>query len=169
MAAKRMATQTVTYPFEPKSTRFSVAGQFWPIRLCNGRYCCGRVIRLFLDVPEWRNRGFLAGLMDWTDAEPPTSEALAGHKACAQGLAHSRTIRVTGPMITGIRDLALDKIEPASFIRFFGRGAVCVLTDGYRPIRLATCEERERLSDMQGWGYSVIKRLAEKQYGNKTA
>ena len=159
-----MIKQSITYPFEPKTTRFLVAGQFWPIRLSSGRYCCGRVMRLFPDVPEWKSSGFLAGLMDWSDAELPTSDALAGCKTIEHGFATIKTIRETGPMITGFRDLALDGIEPVSFISFVGRDAICMLTDGYRPIRRATDKERETLSQISGWGFSVIKRLAQKHF-----
>jgi len=164
-----MATKAVNYPFEPKSTRYLVAGQFWPIRLLNGSYCCGRVIRLYPDVQEWKSKGFLAALMDWNDTEPPTSEALAGRKTCAQAFATIKTIRVTGPMITGVRDLSLDGIEPALFISFVGPQAACMLTDGYHKIRRATHDERARLSQFKGWSCHYIKELAERRFGHKAA
>ena len=164
-----MTTQAITYPFEPKSTRFLAAGQFWPIRLSSGRYCCGRVMRLYPDVPQWKRRGFLAGLMDWSDVEPPTSETLAGHKTCAQGFVTIKTIQETGSAITGIRDLALDGIEPDLFIIYSGREAVCMLTDGYHHIRRATDDERARLSAFAGWTCDHIKRLAEKHYAHEAA
>jgi hypothetical protein len=107
--------------------------------------------------------------MDWSDAEPPTSEALSGHKTCAQGFASIKTIQVTGPMVTGSRNLELDKIEPVLFISFVGREAVCMLTDGYHHIRRATDAERASLSTLEGWGCESIKFLAEKYYGNKAA
>lgn len=107
--------------------------------------------------------------MDWTDAKPPTSETLTGHKTCAQGFVTIKTIQETGSAITGIRDLALDKIEPELFITFFGREAVCMLTDGHRNIRRATDGERAKLSAFQGWSCDYIKQLAEKNYGQEAA
>lgn len=157
----------VTYPFEPKSTKNLIPGQFWPIRISDGRYCCGRIIRLFPDVPQWRSRGFLAGLMDWVSARPPDEESLVGCRTLEQGFATIKSIRETGPMITGFRDLVSDHIEPNLFITFVGTDAKCFITDGYHHLRAATEEERKKLKQMPGWGFLVIKQLAERLFGNR--
>jgi len=66
----------IKYPFQPKSTAHLRPGQFWAVPLHRpgfldypGWYGCG----LVLDVVEKSRRWFLAGLLDWADAMPPTA------------------------------------------------------------------------------------------------
>lgn len=65
------------YPFIPKSNAELKPGQFWGIRLSDGRFACGRVLRLSEPLMGLRNL-FVAGLLDWVGPVPPTPDAIAG-------------------------------------------------------------------------------------------
>lgn len=73
-------TGRTAHPFEPKSIARLQAGQFWAVPLSDGRHACGRVLHVpgTADSLYLNSRVFLAGLMDWSGSEPPTSEAIAG-------------------------------------------------------------------------------------------
>jgi hypothetical protein len=106
----RMANHEVTYPFYPKSNAKLAPGQFWAIPLSDGRFGCGRVLR----VDEVRSYGgrtvFVAGLLDWVGAARPTVETIAGAPLLAAGNAHVLVIQRTGEEIIGIRPLDSDGI-----------------------------------------------------------
>ena len=51
-----------------------------------------------LHVPT-NSRMFLAGLLDWVESRPPTTESIAGADLIAQGFAHIKTILTTGGVI----------------------------------------------------------------------
>src|ERR1051325_10015268 len=102
------------FPFEAKSTRYLLPGDFWAIPLRGGSFACGRVIQLHeRDDGSLDSRLFLAGLLDWVGDTPPTLTAIAGCPTLIQGQAHVRTIQTSGGVILGHRPLADDSIEPA--------------------------------------------------------
>jgi hypothetical protein len=95
------------YPFEPKSNNRLRAGQYWAIRLADGRFAAGRVMA----VPAFGDkdtRSFVAGLMDWVGAVPPDAESIAGRPVVAQGKTLIEAITNTGGAILGHRPLELD-------------------------------------------------------------
>jgi hypothetical protein len=106
----QLVTKAITYPFEPESIAYLRAGQFWAIPLSDGRFGCGRV--LYVPDPSdpqpslyLNTRIFLAGLMDWSGDEPPTSQGIAGCKLLEQGRVHVVATTDTGSKILGQRDL----------------------------------------------------------------
>ena len=155
-----MARQT-EYPFIPRSTAYLEPGHFWSIPLAGGGYACGRVIQLRLDGGRRDPRLFLAGLMDWSGADPPTSEALAGCSVIEQGSVHVKTIGENAGEVLGFRDLALDGIEPALF-----RDAGCAtrVQRGFEVVRVFDRERDAELPVFSTWGFGVIKRLADLRF-----
>ncbi|HSI64804.1 MAG TPA: Imm26 family immunity protein [Candidatus Saccharimonadia bacterium] len=156
--------KSVTYPFSPKSTRSLAPGQFWAVPLPDGRFGCGRVITLQLKENGTIDlRMFLAGLLDWVGAEPPTIESIAGRRTLEQGGAHIKTILATGGSILGHRPLTADGIEPGLFLsQSPGKG--CMLQRGFEILHPATASEQTELRTLQTWGYMVIQRMAEKHF-----
>src|SRR5262249_33610804 len=94
-------------------------GQFWSIPLSDGRFACGRVLRVDRDRPHGGRTMFVAALLDWVGAEPPTAEAIAGRPVLEVGHAHVRTIGHGGGRILGERPLTLDGIAPPIEIRSY--------------------------------------------------
>ena len=153
------------YPFEPKSIARLQAGQFWAVPLADGRHACGRVLHVPgpADSLYLNSRTFLAGLMDWSGPEPPTSEAIAGHRLLAQGRMHVAAIRDTGSLIIGQRDLELDGITGLREVSHRGGGTIWLYEGGLR-LRPATAEESRALPLMSVWGRRFIQVLAEKHF-----
>ena len=156
-------TGRTAYPFEPKSIARLQAGQFWAVPLPDGRHACGRVLHVpsTADSLYLNSRVFLAGLMDWSGSEPPTSEAIAGRGIIAQGRMHVAAIRDTSSRIIGQRGLELDAITGLREVSHRGGGAVWLYEGGLR-LRPATAEETRTLPVMSVWGRQFIQVLAEK-------
>ncbi len=164
----QLVTKAITYPFEPKSIAYLRAGQFWAVRLSDGRFGCGRV--LYVPSPSdpqpslyLNTRIFLAGLMDWSGDEPPTAQAIAGCKLLEQGRVHVAAITDTGSKILGQRDLELDGLSGLLQVSHRGGGTVWLYEGGKRP-RAATGQERQTLPVMAVWGRRVIVLLAERHF-----
>ena len=160
-----MAAPEPSYPFAPKSNAYLRAGPFWAVPLSDGRFGCGRV----LDVPRGgdlhvpaNSRMFLAGLVEWVEPRPPTTDSIAGADLIAQGFAHIKTILTTGGAILGWRDLATDAIVPDRWRSHVAGGTVW-LYEGARRIRPATDDDRY-LPVMGTGGYSVLRLLAEQRF-----
>ncbi|MFJ7953907.1 Imm26 family immunity protein [Lysinibacillus sp. NPDC096418] len=154
----------INYPFKPKSNKKLIPGQFWAIPLHNGMFACGRVIQVTGEYSAPPTRTFLAGLMDWIESVPPTSEAIAGSKTLIQGVAHINCIYETGLgcMITGYRPLELDSIEPNYFrSQTSYQPEYCKLMKGLEEIRPITKEEWEKCETLGIWGMDYIRVLAE--------
>lgn len=153
------------YPFEPKSIARLQAGQFWAVPLSDGWHACGRVLHVPgpADSLYLNSRIFLAGLMDWSAPEPPTSKDIAGHGLLAQGRMHVATIRDSGSLILGQRDLELDAITGLREVSHRGGGTVWLYEGGLR-LRPATTEESRTLPVMSVWGRQVIQVLARKHF-----
>lgn len=155
----------LSYPFQPKSNRYLIPGQFWPIPLSNGTFACGRV----LEVSSEYNKAFIGGLMDWIGNEPPTSEDLRGSSIIKQGDGHIKMIQETAidGMIFGHRDLELDNLEVAYFRSQEMFADNCMLQKGYKEIRPITKEEHQKYNTLSTWGYGVIKFSAEDMFVKK--
>jgi hypothetical protein len=155
--------RAIEYPFVPKSTASLVAGQLWAIPLSNGRFACGRVLQAVRERSVGSRTMFLAGLMNWCGAAPPTSESIAGSGVVAEGGAHIVTIVDNGGAITGMRPLDLDGIEPALRLDAH-EGARLMVVRGLVPLRVATREDRLALSVQTWWGRAAIARRAERLF-----
>jgi hypothetical protein len=99
------------YPFVPKTTAHLAPGQIWSIPISDGRFGCGRVLRIDPDRGYGARVLFTGAVLDWIGEEPPTPEAIAGRPALSVGVAHVRAIRENGGEIVGERPLELDPIE----------------------------------------------------------
>jgi immunity protein 26 of polymorphic toxin system len=100
------------YPFVPKSNTQLEPGQFWSIPLSDGRFGCGRVLRIDRDRAYGGRILFVGAVLDWVGEAPPTAEAIAGRGILGIGTTHVRTISYGGGAILGGRPLAADGIEP---------------------------------------------------------
>jgi hypothetical protein len=101
-----------TYPLTPKTTAHLRPGQFWSVPLPDGRFGCGRVLRVDIGGSSGRRSWFVGGVLDWVGSEPPTADSIAGSGLLAAGNAHVRAIAYRGGEILGERPLTLDGIEP---------------------------------------------------------
>lgn len=111
-----------TYPLIPKTTAHLRPGQFWSIPMADGRFGCGRVLRVDLDRPRARTL-FVGAVLDWVGDAPPTAEAIAGNPVLSVGKAHVRLIAFGGGAILGERPLELDAIQPSTQIdTYWGDG-----------------------------------------------
>ena len=108
---------------------------------------------------------FLAGVLDWHAAVPPTSESIAGARCLDQGQAHLKAITETGGCILGHRPLELDNIEPWKF-----RGAEfhanSFVHKGVQPTRPQQPAD-QCLPVLSTWGYLVAVVIAERQFIKK--
>ncbi|MEI7744010.1 MAG: hypothetical protein WCK58_09705 [Chloroflexota bacterium] len=112
-----------TYPFVPKSNTQLEAGQFWSIPLSDGRFGCGRVLGVDRKAAYGRRTMFLAALLDWAGAEPPTAESIAGAAILETGGAHVRVVGDAGGAMLGIRPLGLDGLAaPERVTGYWGDG-----------------------------------------------
>ena len=150
------------FPFVPKSAIGLHSGDFWGIKLANGRFACGRVIQ----SPEPGSRTtLLAALLDWVGDVPPTSELIAGARCLRQGRIHYKSIIRTGDSILGSRPLEADGLVPWLF-----RGSVTWLNsevyEGLFPIRAQTPDDQE-LPVLGTWGLNVIRVAAEADLGKQ--
>jgi hypothetical protein len=110
-----------TYPLIPKTTAQVIPGQFWSIPMSDGRFGCGRVLRVDAGKPS-RTR-FVGAILDWVGVAPPSSDAIAGSAVLAAGNAHVRLISFGGGAILGERPLELDGIEPPAMVdTYWGDG-----------------------------------------------
>jgi hypothetical protein len=104
------------YPFVPKTTAHLAAGQLWSIPISDGRFGCGRVLRIDPDRAYGARVLFVGAILDWIGDEPPTPEAIAGRPALSIGVAHVRSVRENGGEIVGERPLELDPMEIPSHL-----------------------------------------------------
>ncbi len=153
----------ISYPFIPKSTAYLKPGHFWSIPLDNGNFACGRVIQLkHLESGKIDTGIYLAGLMDWIDCKPPTSESIARRKTLKQGAVHIKTIRENQGEILGFRALEEDGIEPWLFLTT-SAGRTRYLQRGFTQLHeKANQQQVQELPVFSTYGYGVIKILAEK-------
>src|SRR6478752_1864239 len=114
---------TSPYPLIPKTTAHLRPGQFWSIPLADGRFGCGRVLRIDRDRPSGGRTRFIGAILDWVGDSPPSAEAIAGSTVLAVGNAPVRLITFGGGAILGERPLADDRIEPPTTINsYWGEG-----------------------------------------------
>ena len=144
------------YPFQPRSNRYLVPGQFWAIELADGRFGCGRVLEV---DPQNRVR-FLAGLMDWCGNAQPTPESIAGSSLAELGKAHIKTIAHTGGAILGHRPLEADGVALPEVLDAWHGGHV---VRGFTALRRASAIDEASLPVLGAWGYDYIRVLAARR------
>jgi hypothetical protein len=168
MSTRRRA-EPAQYPFVPKSNARLRPGDFWAVPLRDGSFACGRVIEL---PPHGRPGGrvsFLGALLDWHDARPPTSAAIAGVKCVRQGAMHILAISTMGGVVLGNRALELDGIEPWLFLDCWyvktqpQHSQQASVQSGYETLRVATSADAN-LPLWSAWGYGFIRDLAETRF-----
>jgi hypothetical protein len=114
---------TSTYPLIPKTTTHLRPGQFWSIPLSDGRFGCGRVLRVETGGTTGGRTRFIGAILDWVGDAPPTSDAIAGSPVLVVGNAHVRLISFGGGAILGERPLSADALEPPATINtYWGDG-----------------------------------------------
>lgn len=96
------------YPFTPKSNAKLRPGQFFAIRLSDGRFACGRVLGIDRAASYGSRTNFVAGVLDWVADVPPTNESIAGAPVIAASQVHFRAIGEGNGEMLGHRDLDLD-------------------------------------------------------------
>jgi len=125
------------YPLVPKSTARMKAGQFWGVPIGGRGFGCGVVLSIERKVNGKRDtRRFLAGLLDWSGPEHPTSVQIVGRPVIAHGFVHLKTITENGGALIG-------EVEPW----------------------WEWPQEIHNLNKIPTWGYRVISILAKKHYG----
>jgi hypothetical protein len=102
-----MSDATPPYPFVPKSNRYLRPGQFWGIKLADGRFAAGRVMAVPAFGPRDRV-GVVVGLLDWVGTAPPTADDIAGRPVLEQAKARFEAIASNGPHVLGLRPLEAD-------------------------------------------------------------
>ncbi len=91
--------------------------------MADGRFGCGRVLRVDTGRPSGGRTRFIAAILDWVGDSPPSSEAIAGSAVLNVGNAHVRLISFGGGAILGERPLAADGIEPPATVdTYWGDG-----------------------------------------------
>jgi hypothetical protein len=152
------AARSIVYPFAPKSTASLRPGQFWALPLSDGTFGAGRVI----EVEPASRQSFLAGVLDWHGASPPTTDDIAGAACLAQGVAHTNSIVQAGGVLLGLRPLESDGIAP-----WLVRGAEywrnSMVYRGMQPVRPQTPEDVV-LPVRSSWGLSVAVVIAERRF-----
>ena len=112
-----------TYPLIPKTTAHLRPGQFWSIPMADGRFGCGRVLRVDTGGSTGGRTRFIAAILDWVGDSPPSSDAIAGSPVLNVGNAHVRLVSFGGGAILGERPLAADSIEPPATVdTYWGDG-----------------------------------------------
>src|SRR6185369_12379093 len=112
-----------TYPLTPKTNAQLGPGQFWSIPLSDGRFGCGRVLRVDREKAVGGRTRFIGAILDWVGDAPPSSEAIATRPVLAVGNAHVRLISFAGGTILGERPLDADGIEPPARVdSYWGDG-----------------------------------------------
>jgi hypothetical protein len=112
-----------TYPLIPKTTADLRPGQFWSIPMSDGRFACGRVLRVDTGRSTGGRTRFIGAILDWVGDSPPSSDAIAGSPVLKIGNAHVRLVSFGGGAILGERPLAADGIAPPTTVdTYWGDG-----------------------------------------------
>lgn len=151
-----------TFPFVPRSNRTLVAGDFWGVRLSDGRFACGRVLQTVGEELPLKKQSFFGGLHDWVGDLPPTSVA-ATTALLEFGTMHVKAIRETGGAVLGNVPLMVGEPEIPQLMDSFG-GPAAVVLKGAKFERAARREEWGKNPVLSYWGYDAIKVLAERRF-----
>ena len=154
-----------TYPFIPRSTAQLEPGQFWTFTMRNSEYACGVVLQLVSFGDKTNTRMFVAGLLNWTGSQKPTSDDLVKCAVIEHGEVHIKTITENSGEILGKIPWDESRLEiPLSLSE--SPGPNCMLQRGSEILGKASPEQQENLDVFGTWGYRFICRLAEKHFAN---
>jgi hypothetical protein len=145
------------YPFTPKSNSKLKRGQFWTIKLSNGRFAAGVV----LDIPAKEvadTKTFFAGLLNWVGASKPTKAELESSKieVVEQGVAHIKTITGDGEQIEGEVDLEKCAVSIRPEVDSIAYSKYSQILKGFQIIGKALPVDHERCKTRSTWGYKMI-------------
>jgi hypothetical protein len=143
-------------PLIPSTTARLQPGDFWSIRLADGRYSAGRVLQVIDRVTV------LGCVLDWAGDEPSTEQSIAGANVLAAGRMHVKTIADCGDGVRGSRSLADDNIELPLF-RSHADGPGQRLLQGATDIGPASEEDRA-LPVLSTWGFQIARQRANRQF-----
>jgi hypothetical protein len=147
-------------PYIPKTTKHVQPGDFWAIKLDDGRYSAGRVLQILDRVTV------LGCVLDWSSDGPPTEQAIAGAAVLATGRMHLKTIADCGDGIRGNRSLAEDNIELPLF-RSHSEGPGQRLLEGATDIGPID-DDGTSLPVISTWGFGVAKLRANRRFCRRT-
>lgn len=146
-----------SYPFIPKTTAKVQVGDFWSIRLDDGRYAAGRILQVLDRVTV------LGCVLDWVGERRPTEDSIAGASILTAGKMHVRkTIEDCGCGILGNRSLESDGIE-LPFFRSHSEGPGQRLLQGATDVGPVTNQDRA-LPTLTTWGFGVARLRANRQF-----
>jgi len=111
------------FPLSPGSTRDLEVGDFWAVALADGTFGACQVTDLKRAGIGARTT-LVAGVLDWSGAEPPTTETLSGVALLAQGLVGVEVFTKGGATIIGNAPLVEGGQEWPSPFRDFAVGTV---------------------------------------------
>jgi len=146
------------FPFVPRSSLALQPGDFWSIPISDGSFACGRVVELLPKGMAGERVLFLGGLLDWHASSLPTAVSIAGVGTLKQGIMHIKAITSSGGEVLGHRPLALDNLEPATFVH--GND----ILRGFTRLRAWRRDDTRRFPTLSWWGYDVIQSIAQQQF-----
>jgi len=111
------------FPLSPGSTRDLEVGDFWAVALDDGTFGACQVTDLKRSGAGART-SLVAGVLDWSGAEPPTTETLSGVAVLAQGLVGVEVFTKGGATIIGNAPLGHGSQDLPSPFRDFAVGTV---------------------------------------------
>jgi hypothetical protein len=125
-----MGRSTPTYPYVPTTNASLEPGQFWAVPLSDGRFACGRVLRIDRQRAPGGHTLFVAGLLDWVGDRPPNADTIAGARLLAVGNAQVRSVPHIGSALLGHRPLSADGIAaPEVVTNTWGLGFMRALAE----------------------------------------
>lgn len=143
----------LTYPYVPKTTAKVQPGDFWEIRLADGRYGAGRVLQIVDRVT------ILGAILHWSNDAPPTMNTIAGASVAFAGKMHLRlTLEDCGNGICGNRPLEADSIEIPMF-RSHAEGPGQRLLHGTIDVGPVP-DDAKHLPVISTWGFGSAKEKA---------
>lgn len=159
----RAGSMPRTFPFSPRSNRALQPGDFWPVRLDDGRYACGRVLQTEGEELPTKTQSFFGALHDSVGDVPPTKQDVAKAALVAFGTMHVKAIRETGGEILGNVPLTESQSEIPELMDSHGGPAARILK-GVKFQRAARRDEWGKVPVLSYWGYEHIKNLAESRF-----
>jgi hypothetical protein len=133
----------------------------------SGRFACGRVMGRWPTTFKGAKSGFFAGLLDWTGAEPPTFENIAGSNILIEGGVHIKAILNFGGAILGNRPLALDRLEPGFYIEYPDNKTAHVWK-GMDMVRVATAADIRQFKPLNIFGFAFMQSYANEHLNQTT-
>ena len=151
------------FPFVPKSINALEPGDFFPVRLEDGRYSCGRILQLAGDELPTKTQSFFGGLHDWIGTGVPTADDVVRSPMVEFGVMHVKAIQHVGSGVVGNVPLSIGLDEIPVLLDSMG-GPAARLLKGVVLLRPARREEWGKLPVLGFWGYDFIRAFAESRF-----